>query len=205
MRDEQRVFELFAELKAQMTSSGELKALEDCQNTLNQIKDLSGEVWRDVVDHEGRYMVSNIGRVKSLRWGKEKFLNPFHNVDGYLKVSLYKNGKMRQHSVHRLVALAFIPNPDEKPQVNHINGNKTDNRVENLEWATGQENTIHAIIMGLSNQKNHQKKLTNDEVEYIRTHCIKGDIYFGMNALARKFNVCQATIWKIINYYSYND
>lgn len=211
MRDEKRVAELFVELKAQMTSCSELKVLEECETTLNQIKDLFGEIWRDVVGYEGRYMVSSLGRVKSLRFGKEKFLCSFPNVDGYLKVGLFRKSKMRQcsvqhqYSVHRLVAEAFIPNPEGKPQVNHIDGDKTNNRVENLEWATSRENTIHAILLGLNNQHKNKKKLTAEEVEYIRAHCIKGDLQFGMNALARKFNVCQATIWKVVNFLAYND
>ena len=108
------------------------------------------EEWRDVPGWEGLYEVSDDGRVRSLREGryhmKEKTPT---NVRGYLKVSLYQKPRHQMISVHRLVAEVFVPNPECKPFVNHINGIKTDNRKENLEWVTAQENTDHAIRTGL--------------------------------------------------------
>ena len=106
------------------------------------------EIYKDIEGFEGLYQVSNLGRVKSLNYnhtGKEGVLTPALNSYGYCKVSLWKNGKMRVKSIHRLVADAFIDNPNNLPCVNHINGVKTDNSVENLEWCTYKENNAHAI------------------------------------------------------------
>ena len=97
------------------------------------------EIWRNVVNYEGLYMVSNLGYVKSLgngnarnpNWQKERILKSGKDKDGYLLVALFKDGKRKTLRVHRLVAQAFIPNPDNLSQVNHINEIKNDNRVEN--------------------------------------------------------------------------
>ena len=97
------------------------------------------ETWRDIPGYEGRYQVSNLGRIRSI---KVTLLRPY-NARGYLVASLRAGGANVRHGVHRFVAEAFIPNPEGKEQVNHINGDKTDNRVENLEWVTCQENNLH--------------------------------------------------------------
>ncbi len=101
------------------------------------------ERWLPVVGYEGFYEVSSLGRVKSLNYnhtGKEQILEPCEVSGGYLKVNLWKNGKMHQKLVHRLVAIAFIPNPEGKPEVDHINGKKTDCRACNLRWVSSIEN-----------------------------------------------------------------
>ena len=101
------------------------------------------EIWKDIEGFEGLYQVSNLGRTKSLNYNhtkKEKILKPSLNEKGYLLVNLYKEGKGRSYLVHRLVAQAFIPNPEDKPQVNHKDEDKTNNKVENLEWVTSKEN-----------------------------------------------------------------
>lgn len=97
------------------------------------------EIWKDIEGYEGLYQISSEGRVKSLGNGKsnnskERILKSRKDKDGYLLVNLYKEGKMRSYLVHRLVAQAFLENPNNLPQVNHRNEYKTDNRVENIEY-----------------------------------------------------------------------
>lgn len=99
------------------------------------------EVFRPVEGYEGLYEVSNLGRVKSLKWGKERILKPGMDGCGYLKANLYKEGKIKHFMVHRLVAQAFIPNPEGLPQINHKDEDKTNNRVDNLEWCTAKYNS----------------------------------------------------------------
>lgn len=131
------------------------------------------EVFRDVLGYEGLYQVSNYGRVKSLerknifycglrkehleRPTKEKFLNYNKSNRGYLQVCLTKNGKSKTYTVHRLVAKAFLPNLKNKKQVNHIDGNKENNNIDNLEWVTSSENNKHAFITGLNKPHNMRK------------------------------------------------
>lgn len=118
------------------------------------------EIWKDIAGYEGLYQISNLGRVKRLKTiilykdGRshtfpEKIRKPV-NVHGYLYCNLYKNNEGERKAVHRLVAMAFVENQDSKPQVNHINGDKCDNRAENLEWCTASENNYHAFSTGLS-------------------------------------------------------
>ena len=119
------------------------------------------EIWKDIEGYENKYQISNLGRVKSLYLinrqatiPREKILSPGHNLQGYLFVTLSKNGKLSKHlSIHRLVAKHFIPNPNNYPVVNHINGIKTDNCVENLEWCTQKYNIQQSY-------KNGQQKPT---------------------------------------------
>ncbi|MEK4132027.1 NUMOD4 domain-containing protein [Solibacillus sp. FSL W8-0474] len=108
---------------------------------------LNNEVWKDVAGYENLYMVSDTGRVFSKKSGVV-LKTPLDRY-GYQKVSLYSNKKYKYTTVHRLVAKAFIPNPDNKETVNHKDGNKTNNHVSNLEWATSGENTRHAHKNGL--------------------------------------------------------
>lgn len=144
------------------------------------------EVFKDVLGYEGLYQVSNFGRVKSLkrknvfycglkkeyleRPVKEKILNFSKSNRGYLQVCLTKNGKYKTYTVHRLVAKAFIDNPLNKKTVNHIDGNKLNNCVYNLEWATSSENTKHAFDNGLSKPHNQRKVNQYDlENNFIKT------------------------------------
>ena len=117
------------------------------------------EIWKDVVGYEGHYQVSNLGNVKSLHYKHQNFpqvLKPKISYDGYLRVNLAKDGTVKTINIHLLVAKHFIPNPDNKPQINHINGDKNNNSVSNLEWVTGKENIRHAIDTGLRKIENHK-------------------------------------------------
>jgi len=107
------------------------------------------EIWKDVVGYESLYQVSNLGRVKSLYQKKEKILKKCFTIDFYHRVNLCNKGKNKNFRVHRLVAEAFIPNINQKETVNHIDGNKQNNNVNNLEWATRKEQTEHALRTGL--------------------------------------------------------
>lgn len=115
---------------------------------------LPKQCWKDIPGYEGKYQVSNTGRVRSLnymRTGKSKVMKPSTNKLGYKGVGLRKNGKCTKYYIHRLVALAFIPNPLNLPQVNHIDENKTNNVVWNLEWCTQEYN---------NNYGNRNKKIS---------------------------------------------
>ena len=108
-----------------------------------KVVDFYEEIWRDIEGYEGLYQVSNIGRVRSLNYnktGEVKIMKTCKNKHGYLMARLSKNGKTKSCTVHRLVAKAFIPNPENKPHIDHMNTNKTDNRVCNLRWVTQKEN-----------------------------------------------------------------
>jgi len=105
------------------------------------------EIWKDVPGYSGDYKVSNKGRVRSLKNGGDKFLKPINN-GGYLSVAL-SDGETSRFYIHTLVGKCFIENPSNKKYINHIDGDKTNNRVDNLEWVTMQENAKHASKNGL--------------------------------------------------------
>ena len=127
------------------------------------------EKWRDIKGYEGLYQVSNLGRIKSLpkkikmrnQYTEiEMILKPVKDKYGYYHITLCKEKeKNKSRQIHRLVAETFIPNLQNKPQINHINGIKTDNRIENLEWVTAKENTQHMLKLGL--KKNFRRKKIN--------------------------------------------
>lgn len=100
------------------------------------------EQWRNVVGYNGKYLVSSEGRVKNAKSGR--ILKELITHRGYVKVHLFRVGDEKNVFLHRIVAEAFVSNPDKKPQVNHIDGNKRNNKAENLEWCTGYENVRHS-------------------------------------------------------------
>lgn len=156
-----------------------------------QLNDLKGEIWLPIPDWED-YQESNYGRTKRFyKNGEVKILKPALNKDGYLQVYLHKGGKKKNFKVARLVATLFIPNPDNKPQVNHIYS-RFSNHVDCLEWTTHAENMQHAVDTGLikSGEDSPDAKLTNEQVLYIRENPD------GLNTqqLAAMFGVGQTTI-----------
>jgi hypothetical protein len=163
------------------------------------------EIWMPIRGYEGIYEISNTGRIKSLartyinRWGSlnqlpEKILSNVYDAKGYLVVRLcnadgaYKGVNFK---VHRLVAEAFIPNPGNKPEVNHINGRKDDNNVGNLEWATGSENKKHAQQTGLLKDR----KAKSVKV-YMRGQLV--DIVMGTTKASKKYKIGKTTLLEII-------
>jgi DNA-binding Xre family transcriptional regulator len=168
------------------------------------------EIWKDIEGYEGIYQVSSLGRVKSLArvitrsTGAdysviERILKTANNPSGYEVAILSTNGKMYPVTVHRLVAKAFIPNPENKETINHKNGVKTDNRVSNLEWHTRSENVKHAYdVLGvptMKGEKNASSKLTDQQVREIKTALL--DEKVNQAELSRKYKVGKSTINRI--------
>ena len=138
------------------------------------------EIWKDIKGYEGLYQVSNLGRVKSLerydsynRKVDEKILKTKENL-GYIYVNLHKNGIQKGYKVHRLVAEAFIPNPDNKPCVDHINTIKDDNRVDNLRWVTYEENMNNPATKEKCSEINKGKTLSEEHKNKI-SEALKGE------------------------------
>lgn len=130
---------------------------------------MSKEIWKDIKGYEGLYQISNYGNIRSIKRKnvrKDRILKSRLGSNGYYFIFLYKKSERKFFKINRLVAVAFIPNLENKPQVNHINGIKTDNRVENLEWVTARENINHALNTGL--KKHHiimQYSLDNEFIK----------------------------------------
>ena len=179
------------------------------QNTVN-------EVWKAIQGENHVYEVSNCGRVRRAEYiNRQGQIKPSHviatfpNTSGYLRTNLNIDGKVKGYFVHRLVAELFVENPEGKPFVNHIDGNKLNNNANNLEWCTRSENERHAWKIGLKHQsgvrgeKHGMHKLTQKQVDYIRKYHKPTDPVFGSKGLAKKFNVTPQTITDIANYRSW--
>lgn len=171
------------------------------------------EIWKDIKGFEGCYQISSLGRVKSLaRNGSpygENIRKLSRTKDGYLKVRLFGNGKDVTTRVHRLVAETFIENPDNKETVNHIDGNKENNSVENLEWADRHEQLYHAYELGLrkpmAGHINSQSKLTEEQVREIRATYVRQSKEFGTVALSKKYGVTNRVIGLVVNGKAYKN
>ncbi len=167
------------------------------------------EKWLDIEGYEGYYQVSNLGRVRSLDRillrdsgsfkRKGVVLSDNKDTKGYNICGLCDSKGRGNGSVHRLVAQAFIANPENKPQVNHINGIKDDNRVENLEWCTSKENVNHSVLTGLhiaaKGSKQGSSKLTEKAAMEIYNMAHSGD--FIQEDIGRLFSVKQSVVSSI--------
>ena len=172
------------------------------------------EIWKDIVGYEGLYQVSNLGNVKSLnyrRTGKERILKPVNNGCGYLQVNLCKNWNRRLFRIHRLVANAFLENPDNKSDVNHKDEDKTNNCVDNLEWMTRKENNN----FGTRNERSSKSRINYKEMsksvlqftkngefikEWSSMHQIERDLGFSSGNIAKcctgKLKTAYGYTWK---------
>lgn len=154
------------------------------------------EHWKIVNGFE-EYMISDCGRVKSFKNGNEVFLKPRVSRDGYLRVALRQGGKSKEFRVHVLVMKEFS-NCIPKETINHIDGVKTNNNIENLEYATRSENMKHAYSMGLKKRVMSACILSDEQVKEIRSIYIPKHKEYGMGALAKKYNVSNSTIDKLV-------
>lgn len=161
------------------------------------------EIWKTIEDYP-QFEVSSCGNMRRIATGKVLKLNI--NKQGYLVVcvSLGKKGTYKSFKVHREVARAFIPNPENKPQVNHIDGDKLNPHVTNLEWATASENIVHAYDNDLIDFRIGEEvwcaKLTQENVEFIRTnYSPRGINGISCRQLAKLFKVDHSVISRIVN------
>lgn len=161
------------------------------------------EIWKDIIGYENEYQISNLGNVYSFKSNRilkgytKKNKPHYEDRHWYITVSLCSNGVEKRFFVHRLVAEHFIPNPDKKEYVNHINGIKDDNRVENLEWVTAQENTQHAYDNKLEifNEKTKEAfRKNNEEQGYRIIEIYSQKTYPSIREAARQLNVGKTSI-----------
>lgn len=172
-------------------------------NNNNNVSDT--ELWQYVDGFDEQYKVSNFGRVLNVK--NNAILKQSTNYKGYKVVSLLKDGKSKQKRVHRIVAKAFIGETDKKGanQINHKDGNKSNNHISNLEWCTPKENINHAIQTGLWNYEKGENKLNEEKVKEIRRLHSEGMTY---EKIAQQFNINKSTArragngttWSWVNY-----
>ena len=155
MQDEEKVAVLLVALEAQATTEIEVALINEFKQ---QLQKTFGEIWRDIEGHEGNYQISNFGRVKSFKGRKPRILSTCKDSKGYPKATFTEDGKQKTYLIHVLVARAFIPNPDNLPIVHHKDGNKKNNRVDNLQWVTYGQNLQYAYDSGRKKPPSGRKK-----------------------------------------------
>lgn len=169
------------------------------------------EEWKGLIykgiDYGKHYLVSNCGNIKSTTTG---IIRKLHiGTTGYYVVCLTFGSRKNKKTirVHRAVAESFIKNPDKKETINHIDGNKLNNTVENLEWCTYKENSVHAVKSNLikSSEESHKSKLTNENVKEIRNTYEFDRVNYSASKLAKKFNVNRETIRRVVNKESFKN
>jgi hypothetical protein len=161
------------------------------------------EIYKDIKGYEGWYQISNLGNVKRIMPGVRTYVGRIMkssiDANGYYSVQLFR-GKPDTREIHRLVGQAFIPNSENKAEINHINGVKTDNQIKNLEWVTRPQNMQHAFKTGLKTNEgehNPKAKLSEANVLDIRNKYATG--HYSQAKLAREHNVCRQQIWGIVH------
>jgi hypothetical protein len=158
---------------------------------------------------EGCYAIGDRGTVLSFKTGKPRVLRPRYNKDGYAHVALRKEGRAYEFLVNRLVAEHFIPNPQRLPTVNHKDGDKRNNRAENLEWATRSHQMVHAYKLGLkvpvAGHKNGNAVLSAEDVRDIRARYKRRSKQHGMRALAKEYGVSESVIDRVVRGVSYRN
>lgn len=162
---------------------------------------MDNEVWKNIKYYFGKYKVSNMGRIMDKNGD---LLSLYDHPRGYKSVSLSLCDNYRLKLVHRIVAETFIPNPENKPQINHKDGNKENNKVNNLEWVTQKENSVHASENGLLLRKKYNSnisKLQKNEVLQIRS--IYEQKWVTMKEVANAYNISIQAVSKIIRRQSY--
>lgn len=175
------------------------------------------EIWKDILGYEGLYKISNTGKVINCKTNKQMAVSA-NNIGGYYRIGLTKDRKRKQFSLHRLIAIAFIPNPENKPCIDHINTIRTDNRVENLKWCTRHENQMNPITrknLRRDFTETHRKKISeslkgkphskehNEKVSLAMSKrpiiCVEtGEIYKSTLDIQRKIGLWHQNIVKVL-------
>lgn len=167
------------------------------------------EIWKDISGYEGLYQVSNTGKIKTLEkkcWNKYSFITRTerilkqNNSKGYNFVRLYKNKKAKNFTIHKLVALTFLSNEFHYKEINHIDGNKLNNCVNNLEWCSKSHNIRHAFIMGLNKARKGNKNEKSIKIIQYDKNMNKIKLWDCISDVERKLNINHSSIIRCAKY-----